>query len=69
MVTLYTTHCPKCKILQTKLDSKGIKYDVVEDVDVMQEKGYMSMPMLEVDGQVLDFPTANKWVNEVSNEH
>ena len=30
MINLYTTHCPQCKVLQAKLDEKGIKYNVIE---------------------------------------
>ena len=26
MITLYTTHCPKCKVLEAKLTKKGIEY-------------------------------------------
>lgn len=62
-IVLYSTHCPKCNVLEKKLDNLGIKYDIVTDIDVMQEKGFMSAPMLEVDGNVMDFTKANSWVN------
>ena len=62
-VVLYTTGCPKCKVLETKLNQKGIEYEVVSDLDVMNEKGFMEAPMLEVDGQTMNFVTANTWVN------
>ncbi len=32
-VTLYSTHCPKCDVLEKKLQNKGIKYQAVYDVD------------------------------------
>jgi glutaredoxin len=63
-VILYSTGCPKCKILTQKLNNKNIKYDVVDDVDIMLSKGFETVPMLEVDGNVLDFMNANKWINE-----
>ena len=62
-VTLYTTGCPKCTILKKKLDDAGIEYNTVTDVDIMQEKGFSTMPMLEVDGEIIDFGKAVKWVN------
>ena len=62
-VILYTTGCPKCKILQKKLDSKGIQFDISEDVDFMIEKGFTSAPVLEVDGEFLQFKEANDWIN------
>ena len=63
MITLYTTHCPRCKVLATKLAQKNIEYVENEDVDYMESIGIMSVPMLEVDGQLLDFVTANNWIN------
>ncbi len=64
MVTLYSTHCPKCVILEKKLNQKEIEYQVVDDVDLMEEKGFLSLPMLEVEGATLDFGEAVRWVNE-----
>lgn len=66
MITLYTTHCPKCTVLEKKLESKNIKFDVNENEEEMQERGFQSLPVLEVDGNTLDFIEAVKWVNEVN---
>lgn len=63
-ITLYSTHCPKCMVLEKKLQQKGISYEEINDVNVMTEKGYMSVPMLEVDGVSMDFKTANEWINK-----
>ena len=62
---LYSTGCPKCSILKRKLDENGITYTEVNDVDLMLAKGMVSVPMLEVDGNIMDFANAVKWVNEV----
>ena len=64
MIILYTTHCPKCRILEQKLKAKNIEYIEFTDVDKMIKMGFSVMPMLEVDGIVMDFGTANKWINE-----
>lgn len=63
VITLYSTHCPKCMVLEKKLQQKGISYEEINDVNVMTEKGYMSVPMLEVDGVSMDFNEAVKWIN------
>ena len=63
-VTLYSTNCPKCKILETKLNKKGINYSIVTDVDTMISKGFTQAPVLEVDGEVKEFRAANTWVEE-----
>lgn len=63
-VILYTTHCPKCTVLEKKLTSKNILYEEVTDVDLMINKGFDAMPVLEVDDTIMDFKTANTWINE-----
>lgn len=63
-IILYSTGCPKCNVLETKLNSKSIKYEVCRDIEVMQSKGMMSAPNLEVDGELMDFSAAIKWVRE-----
>lgn len=63
---LYTTHCPKCQVIAKKLDKAGIEYDICEDIEVMESKGLVNLPALEVDGEMLDFVSANKWVGEHS---
>ena len=66
MITLYSTHCPKCKILEKKLDNAKIKYEICDDRELMAEKGFDLMPVLDVDGQIMNFGEAVKWVNERS---
>ena len=63
-VILYSTNCPKCNVLKKKLEQKNIDFELVTDQDVMIEKGFMSAPMLEVDGNIMNFSGANEWVNK-----
>lgn len=60
---LYSTGCPKCNVLEKKLNEKGISYDVCDSVSVMEEMGITSLPVLDVDGTPLDFMSAVQWVN------
>jgi glutaredoxin len=63
-VVLYSTNCPKCKVLEKKLDSIGVDYTIVTDEDLMISKGFSSAPMLEVDGNIMDFGNAVRWAKE-----
>lgn len=63
-VILYTTHCPKCKILTQKLQANNIEYTEFTSIEGMLEKGFVNVPILEIDGIVMDFVTANNWINE-----
>lgn len=64
-VTLYSTGCPKCRILETKLNQKNISFNIDKDEDEMIKRGFQSLPMLEVDGKLMDFGDAVRWVNEL----
>lgn len=65
-ITLFSTHCPRCIVLEKKLKQKGIDYDEVNDVSIMEEKGFLSVPVLEVDGKTMDFKEANDWINTLN---
>lgn len=60
-IILYSTGCPKCGVLKRKLDSIGVQYDVVSDVDEMLKLGMSSAPYLGVNGELLDFSKAMIW--------
>lgn len=64
-VILYSTHCPRCEVLEEKLKIKGIKYIEENSVEVMQEKGITSVPILEYNGELLDFINAVKLINSL----
>lgn len=63
-VVLYTIGCPKCTVLEKKLDAAGIEYKKVTDIDEMTAKQFTELPMLEVDGEIFNFVAANTWINE-----
>ena len=62
MIKLYSTHCPKCKVLTMKLNQKKIEYVVIDDIEEMKRQGFRSTPMLDVDGTIYDFAQALEWV-------
>lgn len=63
-IILYSTGCPRCRVLETKLKEKNIDYVLKNDVDEMLEKGIQSVPALEVNGNILHFKEALQWVNK-----
>ena len=63
-IIFYSTKCPKCKVLEMKMKKKNISYKENNDVDLMLSKGIKSAPCLEIDGDILNFENAIKWVNE-----
>lgn len=63
MVILYSTGCPRCKVLETKLKQKDVDYIICDNVEEMFKKGVGSVPCLGVEEKILDFGAAVKWVN------
>ena len=62
-MVLYTTEsCPRCKVLKMKLEAKSIEYTEVSDMDVIIKKGIKSVPVLEVDGEMLNLSQANDFI-------
>ena len=66
MTILYSTGCPKCKILIKKLDMAHIDYIIIDDKQTMIDKDFTTVPMLEVDKTIMDFKTAVDWINSTS---
>ena len=64
-IIFYTSNCPKCKILKAKLDEKNIEYDIFDNIDGMIKKGFTSMPMLEIDGEVKNFLESINWIKGI----
>lgn len=64
MIKLYTIGCPNCKVLERKLNDLKIEYDTITDENEMIKLGIQTAPMLEVDGRMLDFVNAIKWIRE-----
>lgn len=63
-VILYSTGCPKCNVLKTKLANKKIKYIENNNVDDMLSLGIEEVPVLSIDERLLTFTEANQWINE-----
>ena len=63
-IILYSTGCPKCNILKKKLAEKKIPYIENNNVEEMTSLGIDFVPVLYVNGEMLQFKEANDWVNQ-----
>lgn len=64
-VTLYTIHCPACNILEKKMQKKNISFTVIDDVNILREKGLdkFSFPLLQINNEpIMKLKEANIWV-------
>ena len=64
-IILYEHGCPRCKVLKTNLDQKGIQYKIVNDIEIMKSKGFNEAPKLEIsNGTIMGFKEAIEWIKE-----
>lgn len=63
-IILYTVDCPKCKVLEKKLNNANISFEVCKDTKLMAERNISKLPMLEVDGEMLTFKEAVNMINK-----
>ena len=56
MIKFYSTNCPRCHVLQKKMDNKNIQYEIHTDTQEMVKLGLVNAPALLLEnGQLLDF--------------
>lgn len=62
-IILYSTGCPKCKVLKKKLEDKNVDYTENNDIEKMTELGIMQVPILSVNNELMSFTQAVEWIN------
>lgn len=65
MIKLYTNHCPKCEILTTKLKDKNVSFSIEDNEEFLISSGFDYLPILEVDGEKLNYMNAINYVNSL----
>ena len=63
-ILLFSTGCPMCNVLTSKLDNAGIEYEVTDNMSEILKRGFTTVPVLKVNDMYMGFKEANKWVNE-----
>lgn len=58
---VYSSGCAKCVVLEELFRQRRIKFDIVSDIKILEGKGFKQFPMVEVDGELMDFGVAFKW--------
>ena len=65
MITLYTTHCPKCKVLADLCVAKGLHFIENTNVEEMEAMGITMLPVLKIGDKLLNFSEAYKLVKSM----
>ena len=62
-----TATCGKCHVLRSKLEAANIDFQYIDDIPTIKASvpvGWLSLPILNVDGQFYQFSDAIQWVNQ-----
>lgn len=62
MVTLFSTNCPKCRVLEQKLIAANIDFKIDSNIQEVIDQGFMSAPVLKVDDVYYDFKQGVDWI-------
>lgn len=61
-VILHSNGCPRCKVLEFQLQDHHIDFNKQTDLSEVMQRGYLSVPILQVGEQFLDFNQALQWI-------
>lgn len=68
MVVLYSTGCLMCDLLKTELEKANIEYVICSDIDTMINMGLNELPVLEVNGKLMNNNEAIDWIKKGANK-
>lgn len=62
-IILFSVGCPQCHVLKKKLELAGIEFELCDDLEEIEKRGYLVVPILEIDGKAYGFSEAIEWIN------
>lgn len=72
MIKLYSSHCPKCIVLEKLMANKGIKFEVIDDeniyLSIAELNNIMSMPFAEIDGKIYNSKELQKYITSMEDK-
>ena len=65
-IKVYSSNCPKCNILEKKLQANNIEFEKITDFDTNEliERGFYSLPIANIDEKWYTFQEAIQWLDE-----
>lgn len=67
-VILYSTGCPMCDVLKTKMDEAGIAYQECNSLEDMEKLNITAVPVVDNGEELLSFREAIEWVKAKEGE-
>lgn len=67
MITLYSSGCYNCKRLIERLNNTGIKYTISQDLTLIRQMGFDTVPILRVGDNYMTYKEAINWLKGEQN--
>ena len=65
-IILYSSHCPKCDMIEKILKEKGIEFELVDNESIYltlaEQNGIDSMPFADINGKILDIKDLQEYI-------
>lgn len=63
---LYSSHCPKCDMIEKILNEKGITFELVDDekvyLPIADKNNIDSMPFAEINGKIFNIKDLQEYI-------
>lgn len=70
MIKFYSSHCPKCIVLENLMKQKGIEYEYIDNeevyMNIARKNKIFSMPFAEIDGKIYNTKELQNYIMEVN---
>lgn len=63
-IILYSTNCPRCKVIEKRLKDSGYEFETVTDMQEMVKLGLTYSPSVNIDGRFYNFNEMIVWFGE-----
>ena len=63
-IILYSTGCTRCKLVKQMLDVHHVEYTEITDRQIIEEKDFDSVPVLEADGKCMEYSELLTWLEQ-----
>ena len=63
-IILYSTDCPRCKLVKQMLDIHHVPYTEITDKQAILDRDFDSVPMMDVNGKMMDYSGILTWLEQ-----